>query len=597
MPDPAAPGSTKKDAIPNPQVRQWVAECAALCTPDRVRVLDGCAAERRELLAQAVAEGVLLPLHPHKLPGCYLHRSDPRDVARTEQCTYICTASEALAGPTNNWLPAREAHARLRTLFTGCMRGRTLYVLPFAMGPPGPPLARVGVQVTDSLYVALSMGVMTRLGRVAWDLLGEDDEFTRCLHSVGDLSPERRAICHFPEENAVWSFGSGYGGNALLGKKCLALRLASYLGFREGWMAEHMLLMGVTAPDGEKTYLAAAFPSACGKTNFAMLVPPERYRREGWQVTTVGDDIVWMYIRPEDGRLYAVNPEAGYFGVAPGTSVQTNPVAVQTISRDTIFTNVALLPDGDVWWEGKTPEPPRQCLDWTGRPWAPGCGRPAAHPNSRFTAPMTNNPILDPRVNDPAGVPVSAILFGSRRRDTVPLVVQAFDWSHGVYQGATLGSETTAAAAGQVGVVRRDPMAMLPFCGYNMGQYFGHWLRVRKWMRDCPRVFRVNWFRKDAKGEYVWPGFGSNMVVLKWIIDRCRGRAGAAETVLGWMPRPEHVDLSGVGLGASQFEAAQAIDPDEVRRELLAEEAFFLKLAGDMPKELLFQRELLAARL
>jgi phosphoenolpyruvate carboxykinase (GTP) len=581
----------------NPHVRDWLAGCVDLCRPGRVQVLDGGAAERQDLLRQAVAEGVLIRLDPKKLPGCYLHRSHPNDVARTEQCTFICTPDENLAGPTNNWMPAKEAYARLRGLFAGCMRGRTMYVVPFVMGPLGSPLARVGIEVTDSIYVAVSMGIMTRMGDVAWRELGDRDEFARCLHSVGELDPDRRYICHFPEDNAVWSFGSGYGGNALLGKKCLALRLASYQGLLRGWMAEHMLLMGVTSPEGEKTYIAAAFPSACGKTNFAMLIPPEEYLRAGWKITTVGDDIVWMYVKPGDGRLYAVNPEAGYFGVLPGTSARTNPNALQIISHDTIYTNVALLPDGDVWWEGKTPDPPAECLDWTGKPWHPGCGRPAAHPNSRFTAPMTNNPVLDPDADDPEGVPVSGIVFGGRRSKTVPLVFQAFNWIHGVYLGATLGSETTAAATGQVGVVRRDPMAMLPFCGYNLNHYFAHWIRMRKRMKDCPRIFHVNWFRTDDDGRFLWPGYGENMRVLKWIIDRCRGRAYAAETILGWMPRAADIRLDGLDLGPEDFEAAQAIDVDSIKREIVTQEELFLKLAGEMPKELIFQRELLIARL
>jgi phosphoenolpyruvate carboxykinase (GTP) len=581
----------------NPHVRQWLVECVALCRPDRVRVLDGGPAEKQALLDQAVDEGALIRLNREKLPGCYLHRSHPDDVARTEHCTFICTPNERLAGPSNNWMPPREAYDRLRGLFAGCMRGRTMYVVPFVMGPLGSPLARVGVELTDSIYVAISMGVMTRMGRAAWQELGDGNDFTRCLHSVGELDPARRYICHFLEDNTIWSFGSGYGGNALLGKKCLALRLASYQGFQQGWMAEHMLLMGVTDPDGEKRYVAGAFPSACGKTNFAMLIPPEKYRQAGWKITTVGDDIVWMYVNAEDGRLYAVNPEAGYFGVVPGTSERTNPNAMAMISHDTVYTNVALLPDGDVWWEGKTDEPPAECLDWTGRPWTPGCGRPAAHPNSRFTTPMANNPVLDPRVDDPGGVPVSGIIFGGRRSKGVPLVYQAFNWIHGVYMGATLGSETTAAATGQVGVVRRDPMAMLPFCGYNINLYITHWIRMRKRMRDCPRIFQVNWFRTDDAGHFLWPGFGENMRVLEWIVNRCSGRAYAAETILGWMPRPEDIDLEGLDITPEQFAQAQAIDVESIKREILTHEELFLKLAGELPKELIFQRELLIARL
>ncbi len=549
------------------------------------------------MLRRAVAEKLLIPLNPKKLPGCYLHRSHPGDVARTEQNTFICTPNERLAGPTNNWLEPQTAYTKLRALFTGCLRGRTMYVIPFVMGPVGSKLSKVGVQLTDSIYVALSMGIMTRMGKVAWGQLGDSDDFTRCLHSVGELNPDSRYICHFPLDNTIWSFGSGYGGNALLGKKCLALRLASFMGFQENWMAEHMLLMGVTNPSGEKSYVAAAFPSACGKTNFAMLIPPEKYQKAGWKITTLGDDIAWMHINEKDGRLWAINPEAGYFGVLPGTSEKTNPNAMKIIAHDTIYTNVALLPDGDVWWEGKTETPPDECIDWTGQPWKPGCGRPAAHPNSRFTASMNNNPVLDPEADNPAGVPVSAIIFGGRRSKTVPLVFQAFNWIHGVYLGATLGSETTAAATGQVGVVRRDPMAMLPFCGYNINYYFAHWIRMRKRLRDCPRIFHVNWFRKDDNGKFLWPGFGENMRILKWIIDRCQGRAYAAETILGWMPRSEDIDLEGLAIPPGQFQAAQATDLEAMKREVLTHEELFMKLAGDLPKELIFQRELLVARL
>lgn len=590
-------GSLPGQATPNPHVKDWVLHCAELCKPDRIVVLTGSPPEKKQLLAQAVVEGVLLPLNQDKLPGCYLHRSHPSDVARTEQCTYICTPTEHLAGPTNNWLEPRQAYAKLRGFFDGCMRGRTMYVIPFVMGPLGSPLARVGVQLTDSIYVAISMGMMTRMGDCAWQELGSSDHFTRCLHSVGQLDPATRHICHFPLDNTIWSFGSGYGGNALLGKKCLALRLASWMGYQEGWMAEHMLLMGVTNPDGDKTYIAAAFPSACGKTNFAMLIPPEKYRKAGWKITTVGDDIAWMYVHPDDGRVYAVNPEAGYFGVVPGTNAQTNPNAMAIISHDTLYTNVAMLPDGDVWWEGKTAEPPKECIDWTGQRWTPDCGRPAAHPNSRFTAPMTNNPVLDPKVNDPAGVPISGIVFGGRRSKGVPLVYQAFNWIHGVYLGATLSSETTAAATGQVGVVRRDPMAMLPFCGYNLNYYFTHWIRMRKQMKDCPRIFQVNWFRKDDNGKFLWPGFSENMRVLRWIVDRCQGNAYAAETLFGWMPRLGDIDLDGLGFTPEQFNDVQSVDLESLKRDILTQEELFLKLAGDLPKELIFQRELLVARL
>jgi phosphoenolpyruvate carboxykinase (GTP) len=594
-----------KHPVPHKSIRQWVSKCVALCRPDRIHWCDGSESEKQALLAEGVAAGVFIPLNAQKLPGCYLHRSNPNDVARSEQCTFICTPNEDIAGPTNNWMETNQAYAKLRPLFSGCMKGKTMYVIPFVMGPIGSPLAKVGVQVTDSVYVAVSMGIMTRMGNVAWQQLAAqtpadpdaEPEFTRCLHAVADCDPNRRYICHFPFDNTIWSFGSGYGGNALLGKKCLALRIASFLGYQQGWMAEHMLLLGATAPGGEKTYVAAAFPSACGKTNFAMLIPPEKYRRDGWKITTVGDDIVWMWVDKQTGRLRGINPEAGYFGVVPGTNEQTNPNAMVAMSKNTLYTNVALLPDGDVWWEGKTKEPPKECIDWTGQKWTPECGRKAAHPNSRFTAPMGNNPALDASANDPDGVPIHAIVFGGRRGKTIPLVYQTFNWIHGVYTGATVGSETTAAAGGQVGVVRRDPMAMLPFIGYNIRDYIVHWFRMRKKMSDCPRIFHVNWFRKDDSGKFLWPGFGENMRVLKWIIDRARGRAYARETVVGWMPRGEDFDLEGLNITRGEFEALQAIDLNEFKLELLSQEELFLKLAGDLPKEMIFQRELLVSRL
>ncbi len=585
----------------NPHVARWVDECVALCQPEELHWCTGSADERRALFDQGVADGVFIRLNHQKLPGCYLHRSNPNDVARSEQLTFICTPGPDMAGPTNNWMETKAAYAKLRELFTGCMRGRTMYVVPFVMGPLGSPLAKVGVQLTDSLYVAVSMGIMTRMGQVAWQQLADDDEFTRCLHSLGDVNPDRRYICHFPLDNAIWSFGSGYGGNALLGKKGLALRIASFLGQQQGWMAEHMLLMGVADPQGQKTYLAAAFPSASGKTNFAMLIPPEKYQKQGWRITTVGDDIVWMWVDPQTGRLRAINPEAGYFGVVPGTNWQTNPNAMHCMTHDTIFTNVGLLPDGDVWWEGKTDDPPAECIDWLGEKWTPEIGKETgkkvAHANSRFTAPMTNNPALDESANDPGGVPVNAIVFGGRRSKTIPLVYQAFNWMHGVYVGATLGSETTAAATGQQGVVRRDPMAMLPFLGYNIRDYLVHWFRMRKRMADCPRVFHVNWFRKNDQGKFMWPGFGENMRVLKWIVDRCRGRAYAVETVLGWMPRVKDIDLEGLDLDEDDLNAIQQVDIDAFKMELVSQEELFLKLAGDLPKEMVFQRELLISRL
>ncbi|HEV2292554.1 MAG TPA: phosphoenolpyruvate carboxykinase (GTP) [Tepidisphaeraceae bacterium] len=597
----SAPPASAAAETANPFVRRWLDKCVEMCQPGEIVWCDGTPAERQRLLAQGVRDGIFIQLNQDKLPGCYLHRSNPNDVARSEHLTFICTPAHDMVGATNNWMESKAGYARMRGLFTGCMNGRTMYVVPFVMGPIGSPMAKVGVQLTDSLYVAVSMGIMTRMGTVAWEQLGDDDEFTRCLHSLGDVNPERRYVCHFPLDNTIWSFGSGYGGNALLGKKCMALRIASYLGYQQSWMAEHMLLMGAQDPKGEKTYVAAAFPSACGKTNFAMLIPPKKYQDAGWKITTVGDDIVWMWVDKETGRVRGINPEAGYFGVVPGTNEQTNPNAMRSMECDTIFTNVGLLPDGDVWWEGKTPEPPAECIDWTGQPWTPQIaeqtGRKVAHPNSRFTAPMTNNPALDPAANDPAGVPIHAIVFGGRRSRTVPLVFQAFNWLHGVYLGATMGSETTAAATGQQGVVRRDPMAMLPFLGYNIRDYLVHWFRMRKQMNDCPRIFHVNWFRKDAQGRFMWPGYGENMRVLKWIIDRARGRAYAKETVVGWMPRSQDIDLEGLSVTRADFEAIQHVDIEEFKNEILSQEELFLKLAGDLPKEMVFQREMLISRL
>jgi phosphoenolpyruvate carboxykinase (GTP) len=579
----------------NPAVLAWVAETARLCQPEDVHWCDGSEEEKEILTAKAVASGVLIRLNQEKLPGCHYHRSLPGDVARVEQSTYICTPSESEAGPTNHWTAPAVMYARLRQLCDGAMKGRTLYVIPYLMGPPGSPMAKVGFELTDSIYVVLSMRIMTRLGRVAYEHLGAGADFNRGLHCMLDLDPELRYIAHFPRDNTIISVGSDYGGNVLLGKKCLALRIGSYLGRNEGWLAEHMLILGVESPKGEKTFVAAAFPSACGKTNFAMLVPPAHFA--GWKVWTVGDDIAWMRPGP-DGRLYAINPEAGYFGVAPGTNFVTNPNAMRAISRDTIYTNVALTPDGDVWWEGKDGPPPREALDWRGRPWTPDSKEKAAHPNSRFAAPMANNPMLAPEANDPNGVPISAIVFGGRRASTLPLVYQAFNWVHGVYVGATMGSETTAAAAGSVGQVRRDPMAMLPFCGYNMGDYFQHWLKMRKLIRIPPRIFNVNWFRKDESGRFLWPGYGENMRVLKWIIDRCRGRSGANETPLGWVPGDVDFDLGGMeGYDRARLRKAQEINLEDWRREVLQQDELFMKLYSHLPKELIFQRELLVSRL
>jgi phosphoenolpyruvate carboxykinase (GTP) len=579
----------------HPALIAWVQEMVNLCQPDRVFWCDGSEEERRFLTAEAVRQGVLIELNQEKLPGCYYHRSNPNDVARVEQCTFICSESAEDAGPTNNWMAPSEAYRKLYDLARGGMRGRTLYVIPYLMGPPNSPMSMVGVELSDSIYVALNMRIMARMGEIALNELGDRGDFSRGLHAMLDVNPERRFICHFPEDNTIISVGSAYGGNVLLGKKCLALRLASWRGRKEGWLAEHMLILGVESPQGNRTYVAAAFPSACGKTNFAMMIPPDRY--QGWKVWTVGDDIAWMKPGP-DGRLYAINPENGYFGVAPGTNFQSNPNAMRTIAKDTIYTNVALLPDGDVWWEGKDGPPPAHCTDWKGDPWTPESKEKAAHPNSRFTAPMRNNPMLADEVENPAGVPISAIIFGGRRATTLPLVYEAFNWIHGVYIGATMGSETTAAASGAVGQVRRDPMAMLPFCGYNMAHYFRHWLNMRKRMKFPPRIFNVNWFRKDNDGAFLWPGFRENMRVLNWIIERCAGKVGAYETPLGWFPNPSEFDVEGLkGFTEKDFERVQTIDLEEWRREVISQDELFIRLYSYLPKEMIFQRELLVARL
>jgi len=578
----------------NVHLQNWVSEIARLTKPDRVVWCDGSDSENHRLTEEALSAGVLIGLNQQKLPGCYLHRSHPNDVARVEHLTFICSRRKEDAGPTNNWMAPQEAYSKLGKLFDGAMRGRTMYVIPYVMGAPGSPNAKVGIELTDSIYVVLNMRIMTRMGKVALDQLGTRDDFNRGLHSVGDLNPERRYICHFPEDNTIWSFGSGYGGNALLGKKCLSLRIGSYLGRTEGWLAEHMLILGVESPEGQMTYVAAAFPSACGKTNFAMMVPTKRF--ENWKIRTIGDDIAWMHVGP-DGRLWAINPEAGYFGVVPGTNFHSNPNAMKTISHDTIFTNVALLPDGDVWWEGKDGEPPKECIDWRGQKWTPASSEKAAHPNSRFTSPMTNNPALSKHVKDPEGVPISAIIFGGRRSTTVPLVLQSFNWTHGVFLGATMGSETTAAATGKVGVVRRDPMAMIPFCGYNMGDYFQHWLDMQQKLQNPPKIFQVNWFRKGKNGKFLWPGYGENMRVLKWIIDRAQGRVGGQETVLGWVPKAGDLDLSGLDVPAEDVNEATSINLDEWKAELESQGEFFAQFGDRMPEALLLQHKLLLSRL
>ena len=584
----------KKNAAANRFLSEWVAEVVRLTKPDRVQWCDGSEEERQRLYQQAVADGVLIPLNAEKRPGCYLHRSNPNDVARSEDLTFICTRNKDDAGPTNNWMPPDETYRKLRGWLDGSMRGRTMYVVPYVMGPVDSPFAKVGVELTDSIYVALNMGLMTRMGTVALDMLGSSDDFNRGLHSTLDCDPQRRLICHFPEDNAVWSAGSGYGGNALLSKKCFALRIASWLGKTDGWLAEHMLILGLQNPQGETAYVAAAFPSACGKTNLSMLTPPPAFR--GWRVTTVGDDIAWMRMG-SDGRLWAVNPEAGYFGVAPGTNAHSNPNAMKMVERDTIFTNVAMTRDGDVWWEGMGIDPPEGLVDWQGQPWRKDSGRPAAHPNSRFTTPMRNNPALSPHADSPQGVPISAIVFGGRRASTVPLVLESFDWNHGVYLGATMGSETTAAATGKVGVVRRDPMAMLPFCGYNMGDYFAHWLATQARLKNPPKVFMVNWFRKDSEGRFLWPGYGENIRVLKWIVDRVNGRAAAERSAVGMRPAEGSLDLTGLEIAADSLKEAMAVKPQDWAAELDSQEEFFKKLGASVPPQMDEQRKALRAGL
>jgi phosphoenolpyruvate carboxykinase (GTP) len=575
-----------------PELSAWVEEMAWMLEPDQVVWCDGSVEERTRLTEQAVAQKVLLPLDPEAHPGCHYHHSNPNDVARVEHLTFVCTPTRAEAGPTNHWMPPTEAYAKLGKLFSGAMRGRTLYVVPYVMGPAASPFSRVGVELTDSLYVVLSMGIMTRMGKVALDRLrGRGEGFNKGVHSVHACDPEQRFICHFPQDDTIWSVGSGYGGNALLGKKCLALRIASWKAREEGWLAEHMLLLEAESPAGEKHYVAGAFPSACGKTNFAMLVPPRAF--QGWKIRTIGDDIAWMHVG-DDGRLWAVNPEAGYFGVAPGTSRLTNPNAMECVRRDTIFTNVARTADGRVWWEGIGEDPPAELIDWRGKPWARGSSEKAAHPNSRFTAPMRNNPALSRLADDPRGVPISAIVFGGRRSTTVPLVLEAFNWAHGVYLGATMGSETTAAAAGAVGVVRRDPMAMLPFCGYDMGSYLGHWLDMEQKLSRPPRIFLANWFRKDAQGSFLWPGYGENMRVLAWMLDRCTGRAAGRQTTLGTIPGESELDLR--GLARVDVAAATRVSLSEWRAELEDQAAWFQKLGPTLPRSLELQRRLLLAQ-
>ncbi|MGE4071456.1 MAG: phosphoenolpyruvate carboxykinase (GTP) [Lysobacterales bacterium] len=561
-------------------LNQWVQEVAALTEPDQIRWCDGSESERRELEALMVENGDLLPLNPDTHPDCFLHRSDPSDVARVEHLTYVCTRHADDAGPNNNWMAPDEAHQKMDALFKGCMRGRTLYVVPYCMGPIDSPYSRCGVEITDSPYVVANMRIMTRMGAPALARIERDGRFVRGLHSIGELDPARRFIMHFPQELMIQSYGSGYGGNALLGKKCHALRIASWQARQEGWLAEHMLIVGIENPAGETHYVAAAFPSACGKTNLAMLIPPETHK--GWKVWTVGDDICWLHPGP-DGRLYAINPESGFFGVAPGTGRKTNPNAVATLNHDAIFTNVAVTEDNRPWWEGLSDETP--ATDWQGRDYDPANG-PAAHPNSRFTVSMRQCPSFTEQADNPAGVPISAIIFGGRRESLVPLVFEARNWRHGVLVGASMASETTAAATGAVGVVRRDSMAMKPFCGYNFADYFGHWLSFDERLQNLPRIFHVNWFRKGADGKFLWPGFGDNLRVLQWILDRCAGKAEAEETPIGFLPRREDLDLRGLEKLNGALDTLLTVDQEGWRREL-DEIGGYLNSFGDRVPEAL----------